>query len=305
MFAFKSEQKIFDIGRVKVGGQPGQLPTVLIGSIFHRGHRIVVDSKTGLFDKDRAKRLIFVQHELSEKTGNPLMIDVVGETSEALIRYMEFISEVTEAPFLPNGPDATIRLQAVRYAASAGLLERMVYNSINFTATEQEFAALKEYRVKAAIVQAFNPRNPRIDGMRQQLLGYQGKEGLLERAFKSGIEKPLILSPILDIPSIGVAAGAIFTLKNELGLPTGSAPLGVISTWKKSGEEKEFSKRLGRVAAATLCQCMGANFLIYGSIGRAKDIFPSCALIDAIIAYSMTAIGVKPLTKNHPLYKIL
>ncbi|MBS7609982.1 tetrahydromethanopterin S-methyltransferase subunit H [Candidatus Bathyarchaeota archaeon] len=305
MFTFKAEQRIFDIGSVKLGGQPGQLPTVLIGSIFHRGHRIVEDSKRGLFDKDRAKRLIFVQQELSEKTGNPHMIDVVGETSEALIRYMEFISEVTEAPFLPNGPDATIRLEAVRYVASVGLLERMVYNSINYTATEQEFVALKGYHVKAAIVQAFNPRNPQIDGMRQQLLGYKGKEGLLERAFKAGIEKPLILTPVLDIPSIGVAVGAIFTLKNELGLPTGAAPLGVISTWKRSGEDKEFSKRLGKVAAATLTQCMGANFLIYGSIGKARNIFPSCALIDAIIAYSMAAIGVKPLTRNHPLYKIL
>ncbi|MEM2926562.1 MAG: hypothetical protein QW220_02660 [Candidatus Bathyarchaeia archaeon] len=79
----------------------------------------------------------------------------------------------------------------------------------------------------------------------------------------------------------------------------------MISTRKKSGEDNEFSKRLGSVVAATLCQCRGANFLIYGLIERAKDIFPSCALTDAIIAYSMAAIGVKPLTRNHPLYNIL
>lgn len=304
MFSFETEQKVFEIGGVKLGGQPGQLPTVLIGSIFHRGHKIVEDPKRGLFDKFKAESLIKRQEELSEKTGNPCMLDIVGETSEALIRYIEFVSEVTDAPFLPNGPEATIRLEVARYAAGAGLIERMVYNSINYTAKEEEFAALKESGVKAAIVQAFNPRNPRFEGMRQQLLGSHGKRGLLEAASEAGIEKTLILTPVLDIPSVGVAAQAIFMLKKELGLPTGTAPVGVIGAWKKGYECEGFSKRLGRIATTTLVQSMGANFLIYGSIGRAKDVFPACALTDAMIAYSMLAQGVKPLTKNHPLYKI-
>ena len=51
MFKFEREQQIFNIAGVKVGGQPGQLPTVLIGSIFYHGHRIVVDQKRGDFDK--------------------------------------------------------------------------------------------------------------------------------------------------------------------------------------------------------------------------------------------------------------
>jgi len=38
MFMLKAKQKIFEIGGVKVGGQPGEVPTVLIGSIFYLGH---------------------------------------------------------------------------------------------------------------------------------------------------------------------------------------------------------------------------------------------------------------------------
>ncbi|RLF93139.1 hypothetical protein DRN52_06930, partial [Thermococci archaeon] len=30
MFRFKTEQKVFQIGNVKIGGQPGEYPTVLM-----------------------------------------------------------------------------------------------------------------------------------------------------------------------------------------------------------------------------------------------------------------------------------
>jgi tetrahydromethanopterin S-methyltransferase subunit H len=141
--------------------------------------------------------------------------------------------------------------------------------------------------------------------MRQQLAGTPDKRGLLEAASKVGVIKPLVLTPVLDIPSIGVAAGAIHTLKNELGLPTGTAPIGVMGVWKKTGEFGRSSKKLGRAAAATLAQSMGANFIIYGSIERAADTFPVCALADAMIAYNAMAKGIKPQTRNHPLYRIL
>ena len=49
---------------------------------------------------------------------------------------------------------------------------------------------------------------------------------------------------------------------------------------------------------------MGVDFLIYGSLAKAKDIFPACSMNDAIIAYNMINLGIKPLIKNHPLYKI-
>ncbi len=233
------------------------------------------------------------------------MLDVVGETPEALKRYIDFASEVTEAPFLINGPSADVRLEASRHAASIGLEERAVYDSINCKVTVEETAALAETGIKAAVVQAFNPRNPWLEGMRQQLVGSSGAEGLLEAASRAGVEKQLILTPVLDIPSIGVAARAIRALKDELGLPTGTAPIGAVARWRKAGDFEVSSKRLVRAAAAALAQSMGANFIIYGSMERAADMFPVCALIDAMIAYNAIATGIKPLTRNHPLYRIL
>ena len=74
MFKFTKEQKIFDINGVKVGGQPGQLPTIMVGSIFYHGHRIVKDFKRGIFDKKMAEDLLNREEEISRKTGNPRKI---------------------------------------------------------------------------------------------------------------------------------------------------------------------------------------------------------------------------------------
>ncbi|MEM2630161.1 MAG: tetrahydromethanopterin S-methyltransferase subunit H, partial [Candidatus Bathyarchaeia archaeon] len=88
MYQFKNEQKIFEIGKVKVGGIPGERPTVLIGSIFYAREKIVIDHKKGEFDKDKAENYIKMQEEYSDKTGNPHMVDVGGSTNEAIIKFL-------------------------------------------------------------------------------------------------------------------------------------------------------------------------------------------------------------------------
>jgi len=303
LFRFRKEQKIFEIGKVKIGGQPGELPTVLIGSIFHEGHRIVKDRSQGIFDKQRAEHLIRLQEELSEETGIPCMLDVVGDNSDALIKFIDFVSEVTDVPFLINGQRAPVRIAASKYVAEVGLQERAVYNSINYTFQDAEAQCIKETKIKAAIIQAFNPRNPRPEGMVSLLKN--GNGGLLNAALAAGIEKPMILTPVLDLPSVGSAAYGLYLLKEEFGIPTGTAPIGVIGRWKNIERLGKYSKRYCRAGAAAAVQAMGADFIIYGSLSKARNLFPVCAMMDAMIAYNARNYGIRPLTKNHPLYKIL
>jgi len=304
LFEFGKEQMIFGVGGVKIGGQPGELPTVLIGSVFHEGHKIVKDSKLGVFDRWKAEQLIKVQEEMSEKTSVPCMLDVVGETPKALIKYIDFISETTDSPFLINGPEMSVRVEAANYVMEVGLQDRAVYNSINYTLGEGEINTIRETGLETAIVQAFNPRNPRPEGMLQILRRTPEKEGLLAGALRAGIEKPLVFTPVLDAPSIGFGARGTYLAKEEFGMPTGTAPIGVIGQWRKVEELGEYAKKACRAGAAALAQAMGADFIIYGSIAKARDIFPVCAMIDAIIAYNARNYGIRPLTKNHPLHKI-
>jgi len=304
LFKFKKEQKVFTIGDVKIGGQPGELPTVLIGSLFHEGHKIVEDRAHGIFDRRRAEHLINVQEEMSEKTGNPCMLDVVGETAEALIRYIDFVSEVTDIPFLINGAEASVRISASHHVVEVGLQERAVYNSINYTLSEKEIKALRETGLKSAIVQAFNPSNPLPDGMISILKGGRGKKGLLEKTYEADIEKILVFTPVLDVPAIGFGAKGVYLAKEEFGLPTGTAPVGVVGRWDKVKSLGKYAKIVCRGGAATIAQTMGADFIIYGSAAKARNVFPVCAMIDAIIAYNARSYGIRPLTKKHPLYKI-
>ena len=304
LFRFNKSQEIFEIGKVRIGGQPGELPTVLIGSLFHEGHKIVKDRKLGVFDEKKAERLINLQERMSEETGVPCMLDIVGETAEALIRYIDFVSEVTDVPFLINGAEASVRISAALHAANVGLQDRAVYNSINYTLGEKEIEAIKETGLKTAIIQAFNPSNPLPDGMISILKGNPGNKGLLEGALKAGIEKPLIFTPVLDVPAIGLGARGIYLAKEEFGLPTGTAPVGVVGRWKRIEHFGGYAKRVCRGGATTLAQSMGADFIIYGSVAKVRNVFPVCAMIDAIIAYNARIYGIKPLTKDHPLYKI-
>ena len=298
LFKFKKIQEIFEIGGIKIGGQPGELPTVLIGSIFHVGHKIVKDRKLGVFDKKKAERLIKVQEEISEKTGIPCMLDVVGENPDALFKYVDFVSEITNTPFLLNGPNKSVRIAAIKYAIDIGLKDKAIYNSINYTLGEEEIMEISENGVKSALIQGFNPKNPQPKGTISIL------KALLKRASEAGIDTPLIFTPVMDVPSIGYGAKAVNMAKEEFGIPTGTAPVGVVGPWAKVKGLESNAKMVCRGSAATITQSTGVDFIIYGTIARAKYIFPVCAMIDAIIAYNANNYGIRPLIKKHPLYKI-
>ncbi len=302
---FENEQKVFDISGVKVGGQPGEYPTALIGSIFYDGHKIVSNANKGEFDRVEAERLIKMQEELSDKTGSPFMLDVVGSTVEALRKYVEFISETTEAPFLVDSPSAAVRIHAMKYAVDVGLNARAVYNSIDNTIKQEEIKAIKELGIKTAVLLAYNPRNLWPEGRLEVLKGYGNQIGLLEVAKKACVKNLLVDTAVLDIPSIGLAARSIYLVKQELGLPAGCGPANATTMWEKAKKEyAPYGFPVCNASACTTTQTMGANFVLYGPIAQAEVVFPACAMTDALIAYNNKRSGIGPKVKNHPLFKI-
>ena len=156
MFKFEKEQIVYDIAGVKIGGQPGEYPTVLIGSIFYEKHKIVSDPMKGEFDREAAEKLIKKQEELYDKTGNPFIVDVVGLSPEALERYIDFIADVTEAPFLVDSFSPNVRLSAIKYAIEVGLKERAIYNSIDNHVSEEETSSLRDLGVESSVLMAYN-----------------------------------------------------------------------------------------------------------------------------------------------------
>ena len=299
MFKFKRRQEVFEISGIKAGGQPGRYPTVLIGSVFYEGHDVVEDSRIGIFDRKRAEELISRQAEMSDRTKNPHMVDVVGLTSEAIIKYIDFVSTVTDAPFLIDSALADVRMKAAKYVAEVGLQDRAIYDSIGYWVTKEELSAIKQSRISAAILLALSPEGVLPEG-RLDLL----KEKLLEDARGAGIEKPLVDVAVLDVPSIGYVARAVYLVKRELGLPTGAAPSNAILGWKKVHELSSYGKSTCLSGSAVLLMALGADFILYGPIKYSDVVFPACAMADAIIAYNARGYGIRTETRDHPLYTI-
>lgn len=305
MFRFKTSQEIFRIGKIKIGGQPGELPTVLIGSIFYKGHRIVKDSHKGIFDKDAAERLIKNQEELWDATGNPGILDVVVSYVGAVERQIDFVSSVTDAPFLFDGWPLNVKIEGLNYLKQTGLSDRVVYNSISPTSKKDELDAIKESNLKSAILLSFNFRDPWVKGLLQVLRGTHKNKGLLSMAEGAGIKKPLVDNCVVSIPSIGVAARAIQSVKAEFGIPAGCGAANATTRWR------EPKKRWGadvfkacEASAQTVTLTMGADFLMYGPIESADWIFPACAAVDAMVAAAAKELGTEPVTEEHPLYKL-
>ena len=299
MLKFNADQKVTDIAGVEVGGQPGERPTVLVGSIFFSGHRIVSDSLKGVFDKDKARALLDREAEAAARTGNPRLIDVIGDTAAALINYIEFVAAHSDAPILVDSFSQKVRLEAVRHFAGTEVVPRLVYNSIAEDYTEEELACLRGCGVKSAVILAFSTAAPRPKS-RIKLL----QETLLPAAERAGLENILVDLGVLGIPSVGWTALTIREVKDTLGYPAGCAPSNALYTWEKLRAQGRPAFEAAAASVFALAQTQGADFLFYGPIRNAPWVFSAAATVDAMMAYTGRFTGVRPVTDDHPLYKI-
>ncbi|MFX1259617.1 MAG: hypothetical protein ACFFAN_17320 [Promethearchaeota archaeon] len=306
MINISRKQEVLEIGGIKLGGKIGEYPTVLIGSIFHNGDKKVKDEKKGIFDKKEAERLIYLQKELSDKTGNPCMLDIVGTSEIALKNYIKFVTNLSNDPFLLNAVSSDIRINLLKYLEEIGLIEKAIYTSINYTLTEKEYNGLLKYNIESAIIQSLNPRNPRISGIINILKGKEADEGLIYKAKGAGLKKILLFTSIFEVPTIGVASRGIYRLKEEFGLPTGTAPVGVISRWCIKNKNFQGNiKGACETTGITLSLALGADFIIYGTLEKAEYVFPATALVDAMIRRNAKInFKTKFESNDHPLYKL-
>jgi len=306
LFKFAGEQKIFEIGRVKLGGHPGELPTVLMGNIFYKGMPEVTNHKKGDFDQEKVLKWITVAEELSEKTGVPHFIDIMAMYPEAMGRYIEFVTEHSNSPLLIDGANSETRIAGLELAKEMGLQERIVFNAIFPRILREEIDAIRESGVSAAILLALNEMDYSPEGRVAILKGFDRQIGLLKIAEKANIEKILVDTVVFDVPSIAYASEAIKLVKNKLGYPAGCSPANATYNWKTSQDSlvnEGFAA--SNASAHTFAQFYGADFLVYGPIKQAKNLIPACAIGDAIIAYyAMRRLGIKPLVSSHPIYKI-
>jgi tetrahydromethanopterin S-methyltransferase subunit H len=296
MLNFEKEQKIVEIGGIKIGGQPGENPITMIGTVFYARHQALLNEKTGEFDKNLVETEVNNFITLVEETGLQAIIDVVGAYPDALIKECEYIADLVECPFLVDGLNDACRIPAMQGLKEGGLLDRAILNSLDENTTEDSIHEIKEIGVKNAILLTFGNRYI----FPHQKLNFL-QEGLIPKAEKANIKNLLVDTAVLDLPSISINFETVYQIKNELGYPTGFAPSNAIFAWefvKKYGEVT----RCGAIASImTYCAAGGSDFILFGPVKFAKCIIPSIALISGINAYYRKRIKRKRISERSPL----
>lgn len=297
MFKFSKKQEIFDIAGVRIGGQPGEIRTVLVGAIFYKNHSIVTDEQKGTFNKSLAEELIVKQEELSDETGNQHFVQIFALTPEAMTNYIDFVSEITNAPFLIDSISSDVRIAGATHACEVGLSNRAIYNSINVGIEDIEIDKIRELKVESAIVLAFSPKGFDVKGRIYILDNGDGirDKGLIDIARECGITKPLIdVAVTLIGQGAGAAIRASYVVKAKWGYPVGGGIYNAAASWEKlRNYEKEY-REYCCVGANVIQQMVGGNFILYGPIEKSPKVFPLVAFADGIIAEASKDIRIKP-----------
>lgn len=300
MFTFDSEQAVYDINGVKIGGQPGEYPTAMVGSIFYKGDPLLKDPKTGSFDEEGAREAIRKVEELSAETGNPAILDVIGDSPEALIKHVDFVAEVSDLPMFVDGPTPSIRAEATKHVGEVGLQDRAIYNSMESSTKEagKEIEAMRNAGIEAAVLLSIDTKSLTLQGR------FDALEKNLEMAEKAGVEKTLVDPAVIDIPDAGFAAKAIYEIKDRYGIPAGCSPHNEVVRWQKTSMLNDRAKSLRQAVANSVIEFLGADFNLYGTIHSAEDMYSVVSQADAYVGYAaQMAEGRRP-PSDHPLYKI-
>ncbi|KKM86486.1 hypothetical protein LCGC14_1278480 [marine sediment metagenome] len=296
MLNFDKEQKIVQIGNVKLGGQPGENPIVMIGSVFYAKHKALIDEKTGKIDKKLVENELNDFAELIEETKMQGIVDVVGAYPEALVKECEFVADIVDYPFLVDGLNDSSRIPAMASLREIGLIDRAILNSIDEATTDENLEKIKEIKVRNAVLLTFGNRYL-FPKQKMKFL----KEILIPKAQKANIDNYIVDTAVLDLPSISINFEATQLIKSELGLPTGFSPANTIYSW-------EFVKRYGEntrcgaiVSLMTYCATAASDFILFGPLKFAKCVIPAIALISGVNSYYRKRVLKKEISERSPL----
>jgi tetrahydromethanopterin S-methyltransferase subunit H len=279
MFRFKKEQKVFTLGGMKVGGQPGENPPLLIASMFHNKDRIVTDRK-GNFDRAKATEMIKTQEQLSLSTGIPSMVAMVANSAEEAKIYVDFYCSTTSMPFGIDMWVAEKRAEATEYVAKLGLQDKFLYNSITpwDKDVKGQVRKLKDLGIKHVVVQAFDDTDQTPAGRVKSL------EKLLDQG-AGDFETVIVDTSVMNLPATSFSLVANRMIKEKLGLPCGGAYSNGTHMWK---EAKNIWSLDGFKAMDAVVQGMASaiwsDFNFYGPIVTAPRIFPAVAAAQILLS---------------------
>ena len=291
----------FDIAGVKLGGELGENPTLLVGSVFYHGDKLLANEEEGVFSREKARRVIEDAASLADRYGLRFGLDVIFPSPRSVDRIMPFVSEL-DLPLFLDSPSRDARIKAYSMAKELGLANRCVANGIGVTTDEEELRAIRESGIRAAVLLAFDPRNPAAS-MRPEARLEIVRGALLPKAEKAGVDKPLLDAIVLDPASIAISAEAVRLFRTELGLPSGCAPANALGPVSKKAFSPEEVISI-HSAVAVMLRVFGTDFILYGPVKRIKHLAPAVAMVDGLLGYLAKQRGAR-VGRGHPMRTLL
>jgi tetrahydromethanopterin S-methyltransferase subunit H len=297
MFKYQAKQKVCNIGGVKVGGQIGENPPLLIGNMFQKGDLILEDRKGGKFNRTAAEERIRELEKISLETGVPCLIAMVANSEEEIKGYIDFFTSVTKMPFAIDIWQQKTRVAAARYIAKQGLQARALYNSI--TPWDEDINAqvseLRELGIKHVVIQVFDMEDKKPTGRVKSL------KNLLPLVEKGNFESILVDTAVMNLPATTFSLVANTLIKNEFGFPVGFAPSNGTYMWRKAAGEQGKDKFPAIDAGVHAIAALASDFLFYGPLTGTSRVFPAVAAASSMMAALAFNEGALLPTGNHPL----
>ncbi len=297
MLRYALPQRVCNIAGLKVGGQPGENPPLLIGNMFQKGDVIIESRKKREFNRRQAEERIHEMERLSQETGVPGMVALVANTLDEMKTYVDFWVSVTDMPFAVDIWMQKTRLAAARYIADLGLQDRLLYNSI--TPWDEDIEAqvmeLKELGIKHVVVQVFDVEDKRPSGRIKSL------RQMLPLLEKGDFQSILVDTAVMNLPATTFSLVANRLIKQDFGLPVGCAPANGTYMWRKSLAAENRNRFVAVDAAVHATAALMSDFLFYGPMAGTSRVFPAVAAASCLLATLAYEEGEPWATQGHPL----
>jgi tetrahydromethanopterin S-methyltransferase subunit H len=307
LFSFDTDQKVFQIGNVQVGGQPGVNSPLLIPSLFQKGDPCVESRRERRFNKAMATEQIKRLEELSALYGIPAMVAMVANSGDEMKNYVDFYVETTDLPFAIDMWNLEPRLAATRYVAENNLQDKLLYNSVTVWSPDvpAEVEQIKELGVKHIVTVVMDMVNQLPSGRMSAL------DDMLKKLEPGNFTSVIVDSSVMNLPSTGICALSNRLIKETYGLPVGFASANGSYMWQKAtwkdntatwGESAFTGLDAGTHAASI---ALWGDFLFSGPMWGNDHVFPAVAAAHAMVS-TMNYAETGQLTENEntPVHKL-
>lgn len=265
-------------GKIKVGRGNFDLPPLLIGTIFYQGQSFVDRNDDTNFDAEKAKKRIDSQKTLSKKYKIPEMVEISGNTPEAMIKYLDFYLDHYEPPFILGGAfDA--RVAGIEYLQERGVKpDEYIYNAVSNLKNKKEIETLEKFKIKSAIILILGSENMTSTQRFAYITKKEGPNGssLIDGLKNIGIEKIWVDGGVINLESLAHILETQRIVSTSLNLPVGTAPTLFLFKFSSPKLNDKFHTKY-RKANIMFAATWFSNFIFYGAIEDAKECFSASA----------------------------